>query len=563
MKTSALILLSALLIGVTASAGPKADKDLYLDLMEEAAMAYTPERIEDYIARVERDGILEHGFARLASNVGILVAKGRLPEYKDLFVRLMNLAVKEIPVARDKNRHRGEIGNDFAVREVVTCILTCEQSGLFPKELTDSWRRGLVDMKYEDIYICMPEPGDTIARNWCIYGSASECARVYAGIGGEKAFADKYLSDQVRFFDENGMYCDPGCPIVYDLAGRLQNMVSLYYGYDGQAKAKVEEQFLKSVELTLAMQSACGEIPYGGRSNSFLNNESTYAAVCEYYATWMKKRGETELASRFKTAALRAAKSIFYWTSQKPVRHIKNRFPSETGYGCEEYAHFDKYMITMASACYLAYLFADDTIQPAEDSSCDGTFVTSEDFHMIYMNSGDYSVQIDLKANELYDASGLGRFQRRGCSPVAGIHSPAPASKPNFKIDLPVSGGLALSPGWDTYILKKAEKNEVVLTNGKGALWTISLSDGGLSMTLEGKGVQTLNVPVLAFDGEKRSDIHMEDGLLKVSFAGTDCIWTSNGKFSDTGNVHAARTGHLKHYQCSADDRITIKGEIK
>lgn len=70
------------------------DKDIYLDLMEEAVMAYTPERIEDYIARVDRDGIHEHGFPRLASNIGILVAKGRIPQYKDLFVRLMDLAVR-------------------------------------------------------------------------------------------------------------------------------------------------------------------------------------------------------------------------------------------------------------------------------------------------------------------------------------------------------------------------------------------------------------------------------------------------------------------------------------
>lgn len=564
MKSKVLLfVISALLIGVSATAVERQRKEIYLDLMEEAARAYTSERIEDYIARVDRDGIHEHGFPRLASNIGILVAKGRLPQYKDLFVRMMDLAVREVPVAREKNGHRGEIGNEFSVRELIGCILECEKSGLFPKEQTDSWRRGLSDMKSEDIYRYRPEAGNPVARNWCVYGAASECARTYAGVGGDMAYAEKYLSDQLRFFDDNGMYRDPGSPIVYDLATRLQYMAALHFGYDGPSKVMIEHQFLKSVLPTLAMQSVTGEIPYGGRSIGFLHNEAAFAAVCEYYASWMKERGEMALASRFKAAARCAAESIFYWTSQKPVRHIKNRFPSETGYGCERYAHFDKYMITMASSCYLAYLFADDTIQPARHSSYDGTFVTSRDFHLVVMNAGGYTVQLDLNANGRYDSSGLGRFQRRDYSPVAGLHSPAPASVPNYKTDIPVVGGLSLSPGWDNYILKTVRKRKVVLTNGEGAFWTIRLSRRGLSMTLEGEGIQTLNVPAFAFDGEKHSDIHMEDGLLKVSFAGADCIWTSSGKFAEMEHLYATRTGHLRHYQCSADGRIRLKGKIR
>ena len=537
-------------------------KDIYLDLMEEAVMAYTPERIEDYIARVDRDGIHEHGFPRLASNIGILVAKGRIPQYKDLFVRLMDLAVREVPVARARNQHRGTIGNEFSVKEMVGCILECEKSGLFTKEQTDSWRRGLEDMKADDIYMYRPEPGDPVARNWCVFGAASECARVHAGIGGDMAYAEKYLSDQLRFFDENGMYRDPNSPMVYDFVTRLQYMLALSFGYDGPARERIEEQLLKSALPTLQMQSVTGEIPYGGRSNGFLHNESFYAAVCEYYATWMKERGDLAMASRFKAAAHRASASICYWLSRKPVRHIKNRYPTETGYGCERYAYFDKYMVTMASWAYLAYRFADDSIPMAKHREPASTFVTGPDFHQIMMNACGYTVQIDLDACKSYDTSGLGRFQREGCSPVAGIHSPAPAENPHYRIDIPVTGGLALSPGWDTYILKKAQKGKVVLTNGKGAFWTIRLSRRGLSMTLEGEGMQTLNVPALAFDGEKHSDIRTEEELLRVTFEGTDCIWMSNGKFFENGNRYATRTGHLRHFQCSSDGRVTLKGKI-
>lgn len=566
MKLKLFVFILAAVLSVSQSLKaqvPSQGKDIYLDLMEEAAKAYTPERIEDYIARTQKEGILEHGFARLASNIGILVSKGRIPEYKEVFIRLMDLAVAELPTAFQRNQHRGEVGNEFTVKELVCCILACEESGLFSKEKTDYWRKGLMDMKADDIYRCRPELGDPVARNWCVFGSASECARVMAGIGGEMSFAEKYLTDQLRFFDQNGMYRDPGNPMVYDTVTRLQYAFSLWCGYDGASKKEIERLLMMAALPTLQMQSVTGEISYGGRSNGFLHNEAHFASLCEYYATWFKKQGDMVMASRFKAAARNAALSIFYWTSQKPVRHIKNRFPTETGYGCEEYAHFDKYMITMASMSYPAYLFADDTIQPAERSCSDGIFVMGSDFHRVVMNIGGYTVQLDLDAEKQYDSSGLGRFQRKGFSPVAGLHSPAPASAPNFRTDIPVVGGLALSPGWDTYILKTVRKRKVVLTDGKGAFWTIRLSRRGLSMTLKGKGVQALDVPALAFDGEKHSDIYMQDGLLKVSFAGADCIWTSNGKFSDCDSTHPARTGHLRRYQCSANRKLKLKGRIK
>lgn len=544
------------------SAQAVSSKDMYLDLMQEAVMAYTPERIEDYIARIEREGITEHGFARLASNIGILVSKGRIPEYKDLFIRLMDLAAREVPVAMEKNMKK-KPGNDFAVKELVCCILECEQSGLFPKSKTDLWRNALMPMKAVEIYSVQPEAGGKRAHNWCVFGSASECARLMAGMGGDRAYADKYLADQLRFFDVNGMYRDPHQPMVYDFVTRLQYMSALSFGYDGPVREQIEEQLLKSALPTLAMQSASGEIPYGGRSNGFLHNETFYAAVCEYYATWMKERGDVALASRFKAAARRAASSVTYWTSLKPVRHIKNRYPTETGYGCEKYAYFDKYMVTMASWAYLAYRFADDSIPLAKRPEPASTFVTSPDFHQIIMNSGGYTVQIDIDAYKPYDTSGLGRFQRRGYSPVAGLHSPTPSKKPKYKVDTSEKGGLCLSPGWKEYILVSAEKGKVVLTDGKGALWTVRLSRRGVSMTLEGEGTQSLTIPAFVFDGESSADVSMGERSLTVSFAGAECRWISNGTVSDSGKEYASRNGHLHKYQCAAEGRLKLKGCIR
>lgn len=563
LLTLSIVLSCSFLLSQTLSYAQQASsKEIYLDVMEEAVTAYTPERIEDFIARVESEGITEHGYGRLTSNIGILVSKGRLSDYKDLFVRMMDIAAREIPVAVEKNRKKRP-GNDFAVKELVCCVLECEQSGLFPKEKTDSWRKSFTDMKAEEIYSSQPAPGGKRAHNWCVFGSASECARIMAGMGGDRSYADKYLMDQARFFDVNGMYRDPNQPMVYDFVARLQFMAALSFGYDGPAREIVEEYLLKSAVPTLQMQSATGEIPYGGRSNGFLHNDTFYAAVCEYYATWMNERGDPELASRFKAAAARALESVAYWTSSKPVRHIKNRYPTETGYGCEGYAYFDKYMVTTASWAYLAYRFADESIPVAKRPEPASTFVTSPEFHQVIMNAGGYTVQVDLNAYKSYDTSGLGRFQRKGCSPVVGLHSPSPAKTPKYKVDLPVKGGISLSPGWKEYTVVSAEKGKVVLTDGKGSLWTIRLSGRGVSMTLKGEGAQSLSLPAFVFDGEASSEITMKDKSLTVSFAGCECQWKTNGKISDSGREYGTRNGHLHRYDCSADGQLKLKGQIR
>lgn len=536
-------------------------RDIYLDLMEEAVDAYTPERIQDYLQKVEAEGITEHGFARLVSNIGILVSHGRLPQYKDLFVRLMDVCTKELPVAKQKNQSRGEIGNDFAVKEVSCCIYEAEKSGMFHKETTDAWRRALEGMVAEDIYSVQPAPGDETAHNWCVYGAASECARLMVGIGGDRSYADRYLGDQLRFFDDNGMYRDPGAPMVYDFVTRLQYMAALDFGYDGPAKEGILEQLRKSAIPTLQMLSASGEIPYGGRSNRFLHNESFYAAVCEYYARWMNELGEKELARRFKAAALKSVSSILFWLKEKPVHHIKNRYPSDSGYGCEPYAHFNKYMVTMGSWAYLAWRFSDDTIEPAADLEPASTFVTGPDFHRVFMNAGGYSVQFDLDAQPQYDSDGIGRFQKIGVPPTVGLASPCPAAEPNYKLDIVNDGGLALAPIGGKFKLISARKRKVVLSDGK-ATWICRLSRKGLRMTLKGEDVQTMMIPAVVFDGENSIEPIIGKKSLEVHRDGAICVWKTNGTIVDTGKEYANRDGHLRRYDVSANRRLSLRGRI-
>ena len=122
----AVVAASAALPKRAAAANAPLPKSRYLDVMEAAVGAYTPERTADYVKRVEKSMIKEHGFHRLTANIGILIAHGRLSEKKELFHHMMDLCCRQIPVAYVKNG--SQVGNDFGVKEIVSCLLEVEKA---------------------------------------------------------------------------------------------------------------------------------------------------------------------------------------------------------------------------------------------------------------------------------------------------------------------------------------------------------------------------------------------------------------------------------------------------
>ncbi|MGN0832357.1 MAG: hypothetical protein ACI4RD_01750 [Kiritimatiellia bacterium] len=100
-----------------ASAATGVSKSDYLDLVESAVGAYAPAQISAYHARVRREGIREHGFPRLAANLGVLVAHGRRPADRELFRELMTTACAQMPMALEASKRRKPggfpVGNDF------------------------------------------------------------------------------------------------------------------------------------------------------------------------------------------------------------------------------------------------------------------------------------------------------------------------------------------------------------------------------------------------------------------------------------------------------------------
>lgn len=153
MKRFAVMLAASALFPEALFGAPRSD---YLDIVESAVDAHTPERRAAYIGRVEKEGITEHGFARLTANLGTLVSNGRRGDLRDEFVRMMDLCAREQPVAEKRNgAMRGghsAVGSEFAVKELVFAVVEAERSGLFPKGKTDAWRAAFTPMAAAEIY---------------------------------------------------------------------------------------------------------------------------------------------------------------------------------------------------------------------------------------------------------------------------------------------------------------------------------------------------------------------------------------------------------------------------
>lgn len=536
----------------------------YLDAMEAAVSAYSPERLSKFVAKVERRGVSEHGFPRLAANIGVLLSRGRLPERRDLFVRMMDLCAQGMPTAIERGFNHAV--NDFGIKEVLAALQELERAGVYPQAKIDAWKSAFRPLVAEKIYTKQPKVGANRAANIPVFGAASEQARLMMGVGGDPLYVERYVADQLRWFDENGMFKDPNQPIVYDLVTRLQYATILSLGYDGPSKAKIEELLLKSAEPTLRLQTATGQIAYGGRSNQFLHNETCYAALCEWYATWMKSRGDLPLARRFRAAARRAMDSLDAWTSLKPIHHVKNRYDTATKFGCESYAYFDKYMVTMGSWAYLAYRFADETI-PADGVEPETTvFRMSDDFHRLVMSSGDYSLELDWNAQKDYDANGIGRFERRGAPPVICLSVPFPKGGTNIHYCISATNvsELALAPGWKSYRIVSAEPGKVVLTSAKGtATWTNVLTKAGLEMTLVGRGRQRMMLPAFEFDGERKSEIVTGERVLEVRFAGWVCRYETNGTIVPSEHAYFNRNGRSRRFDACAEGPLRVKVVIE
>ena len=554
-------------------------KRIYLDAMEAVMSAYSDEHIRSYTASVQKDGIKEHGYPRLVANLGFLVANGRRTGYKDEFCRMMDLCCREIPVAYGKN---GWIaGNDFSVKEIVICLLEIEKSGIFDKSVTDNWRRELSCINPYETYSIIAGVTPGHIHNWAAFGAASEQLRSFAGIGNEAEFVERQVESQLLCFDCNGMYRDPNEPMVYDFVTRLQLAAVLWFGYDGALAGEIEDMLIKSADITLKMQSVTGEIPFGGRSAQFLHNETMFAALCEFYASFFGKKGDLGRAGRFKSAAALAIANTHAWLDTEYKVHVKNYFPRDSMFGCEVYAYFDKYMITTASWLCLAYTMADDSIGETDCPAItdNGICCTSEHFHKVICHYGDYFVQIDTKADPDYDASGIGRIHKRGVPSALCLSVPF-CREPHYETDIKNPSALAICAGiksgdgyvyacdeGSAYTLTKKDESkdsvsvsfECAMAGGARVCQMCTVSDDGVEIRAEGDGEVAVLFAVLDSDGKTKTKTDITKKSATVTYGKNSCTYTTDGVVDTDGKIYANRNGHYRSLAAKGVGSVCLK----
>ncbi len=531
-------------------------REIYLDIMERALSAYDDGRIAEFIDRVRREGMTEHGFPRIAANIGILIANGRCERYFPVFCEIMDLCTEYFLKVR--------AANEFSVREVVCSLALLEKRGKCPPELIEKWRGRLAEINPWDCYLMIARDLETHIGNWALFGAVSEFVRCrWCGIEADD-FVESQLANQIRFVDENGMYMDPNCPMVYDLVPRMLFNALLRFGYNGAHKRAIEDILDRALDLTLKMQSVTGEIPYGGRSAQFYHNEPMLTSILEMEACRLAERGDFERASLCRAGAVAGAEYTRSGIFDKEFTHIKNYYDKDSFIGSEPYGYFDKYMITLASNLSFAYFFAREDIKPSTAVCEKGGYCvsTSGEFHKTFLNSNGYFLEFDTNADFHYDANGLGRLHKKGCPSPLCLSLPCPPKTESIKLEWdnprPMSFAVWCENDGDVLcgseryaeytLLSSGENFAEFLCDMKGrrikALY--SVSEGGVDITLEGEGRVGLLIPLFEFDGKNKVSHSFSNTGAEVEYRDCVCRYTYDESVVCDEGVFCNRNGRYR-----------------
>lgn len=557
-------------------------KETYIELMERTLSAYTDAHIRAYFDRVKREGLTEHGFPRLTVNIGILIVHGRRRDLLPLFLEMMEFCCYTIP--------RVKAANDFSVREVVCCIMALEGCDVIDPALIARWRGYLATIEPTACYDRFATSPTQDIRNWALFTGVSEYFRQMIGLCDSSDFIDLQLASQLQFMDENSMYMDhKGTdvhhPIMYDIVPRGLFSLLLHFGYRGVHAEVIDEHLRRAGLRMLDMESVSGEMAFGGRSNQFLHNEAWCAAVYEFEANRYAREGDLDRAARFKAAIARAIGNMKEWLDKEPIYHIKNRFPTESRYGCEKYAYFDKYMITAASNLYAAYLMCDESIPTGDVADQMPTaWQTSPHFHKLFLRHGDYFAEYDTNGDPQYDASGLGRIHRRGAPSAICLSVPCPAS-PHYwvgevaHIPMSLCAGIGTEEGY-RYACEGGVTHEVTrcdsdVSEARAEViccfedlqkihTAYTVNDSGVRIHARGEEDRVIvhTLPALCFDGESTPAIRADGHTLEIGYGGYLCRYTTDGTVRDTGRVAYNRNGHYRVFVAEGRGEVSVQVEI-
>lgn len=429
------------------AAGP----ELYMDMAERIVRYAT--RWLDAEGRVV-DPVLGrvwmHSSSRFVASLAPLICLGRCSDLLEPCLHCLDTA------ARDLAAGRGE-GHDFWTRDLVLAMdcladhVDAEQMG--------RWRRLLRSFDpYARYQQTLENAGPSRVLDWTFHVIAGEqMRRQVCGDRPDRAserFIERHLECLAERFSDMGLYREPGCPMAHDLAVRQNLVLLLMYRYDGPQKDFVSEVLRRGALTQLFYQSSTGEVPFGGRSSQFVHAEAMFCCVAEYEAMRYAHQGGALFAGVFKRAARRAAASVRRWVlDTEPFRHVKNLYSQESLHGCDPYGYVSTFGLLTANLFALAALITrEQGEEPAEAAApCDvGGYVAPfvEDFHRVCATAGPLHVQIDLRAQLAFDATGLCRFHHRDCPSELAL-SCAIVAEPGYHLCEPAYGDyIALGPRW-------------------------------------------------------------------------------------------------------------------
>lgn len=548
------------------------NKEFYMDIIELALGAYPKNELEERTEGYEAGCVDDiQAFSRLTSAIAALLSSGRKRDYMELWERMMGVCCRDISLITEGGMP------DFAVKDLMLAYKAMKAN--VPEEKRELWSRGLKKVEPGRNYSCTLEKS-TRLHNINIYNMAGEYLRETECLTDTEAYFNRHWPVQLKNFDENGMYVDPGAPMLYDLTTRVQIQYILGAGYAGKYAEPLDDMLKSAGLMTLFMQSSAFVFPYGGRSNQFQFNEALIAANAEYEAVRYKEKGDLVTAGMFKRCAHLAAGSVKRWIEQVDVpRHIKNFFPVESKFGTEEYGYYDKYMITLGCFIYPAFLYADDNIEeypcPAEIGGY--VFETSKDFHKIFANCGGHSIEIDTKADNHYDSTGLGRYHKRDVPVELALSVPFVKTPDYFLPGGLEKRNLSICPGWETqegriqYLSELSEGLEYTLDvqcstqekaaftvtyrgdkiNGCNAIketYTISASGVRIEAALEGALHDCIyyTIPLLYTNGKDYSEISLKSGEVKAALGEAAYHVISNGSIRLEDGTFGNRNGEYK-----------------
>ena len=546
----------------------------YWDYMEKALAPYSSESLEAMIPPIGKPWDDIQAYSRVASLAGILLSKGRARQYIEVWLRMMDSLAADFP-----HRENDSMA-DFAVKEFMLCL--CECRDIVPEEQYRHWIDGMAQVDpYRTYSFTLRNTGRRL-HNINVYNMAGEILRAYLGITDAREYIERHLARQMEYFDENGMYMDPNCPMLYDAATRVHLQLLLRFGYNGEYRDRIDRYLKKAGMFSLRMQSAAFEFPFGGRSNQFLFNEAYQAAVFEYEACRYHNLGDMETAGQFKRAAALGMRAIDRWLAGKSGRHIKNFYPADSGHGCENYGYYGKYMISLGCFSYLASLFCEDSIEERPCPAETGGYVlaTSSAFHKIFANCCGKSVEIETNADPHYDAVGIGRLHvagvpseyilsvpfpcQRGYKDILGADNIGASFCPGFA---GLEGFTFLSEGerpvchWQT---EECSNDRLVLridwkTGSFRAFETIRIDDSGFSITVSADGAfrkLCYSVPVFVTNGRDRAILQWNDSLAQNMVDGYRIVYETDGRFQMGEERLANRNGEYKRLIALSDGKV-------